>query len=300
LIAVLARANADIRAAAVHGSAAAMAAKCQRQLQAYVANWPSLFPAKPFDATLLSAVAHANAFGAPSMDAERLRVANRASLWGFSVDWQIDYLATSLQAVDDIVQRCMAVAAGDSPADGDALAEALAAIRDDLASRDAFPALRGIWRTELQRMLAAMALEWRWREAAKRGADMPSLDDYVDNADNLGSSFVDLSHWIYTGEDCSAADVADVTLACRQTQKALRLINDLGTYDRDSSWGDLNALKLGVSMDEVTSRIAGLITQCQKVTAALRSRQPALATFLDRQIGFCVGFYQVGDFWGER
>jgi len=276
----------------------AVAAQGQRDLQECANVYSDLFPAKPFDPAVFSTLALANAFSAPWLPADRLRMANRASLWAFRVDWLVDYLAASRSEVDDAATRCLAVADGSAPAVGDSLAAFLATLRDDLNSQPAFADLHTIWRDELRRMFEAMTREFEWRSA---GATITAItaEEYLNNADNLGSSFVNVTHWIANSEPSTPEHVADVLTATRAQQQVLRLLNDLGTYHRDLSWGDLNLLRLGVTEKEVTEWMADLGERCELALRPLRNRQPRMAVFLERQMEFCRGFYGITDYWGS-
>jgi hypothetical protein len=274
-----------------------VAAQAQRDLQGRADAYADLFPKRPFDSAVFSTLALANSFSAPWLGADRLRVVNRASLWAFRVDWLFDYLGKSRAELEDVTVRCMSVADGAPAAEGDSLARFLADIRDDLASVPVFDALHGIWREELRRMLAAMIKEWDWR--TYDGFSDITVNQYLDNADNLGSSFVNVSHWIFNTEPLAAAHVADVLAATRAEQQVIRLINDLGTHSRDIRWGDVNILGLGVTREDVTELLPSLIDGCHAILSALRPAEPALAIFLERQIGFCQGFYGITDYWGE-
>jgi len=291
----------ELAVAAEQGQICALAATGQRDLQKCAQRHPELFSGNPFDPALFGTVALAMAFSAPWCTPAQLRVATRAVLWGFAADWQIDYLAKSTDEIDGLVADCLSVADG---ADRIAhpLGRFLADIRDELGTVPAFRELRPIWRAELQRMLAGMAREWRWR-AAKSGDEaaesLPTLTEYLANADNLGASFVNVSHWIMTGTPATARRFAELTVASAEAQRALRLINDLATYERDVSWGDLNALLLVTDRAEVTREIDRHVDRCRELLRPLTDECPREAAYLTRQLGFASGFYQVTDFWGS-
>lgn len=284
-----------MRQAAEHGRICAVAARGQRALKETAARYPDLCPDPPFDATLFSTVAMAMAFSAPWCDAGQLRVANRAVLWGFAADWQIDYLARRQGDVDALVARCLATADGGPPAPDDPLARMLAEIRDELATVPGFPAVQGIWREELARMLGGMAREWAW----KNGNTLPSFEDYLDNADNLGASWVNVGHWVNTGDEMAHRNLAALTAAGRTEQRVLRLINDLATYERDVRWGDLNALMLVPDRDDLNRRIAALVDDCLARLRPLAAGCPREVGYLERQLGFTGAFYRISDFWGS-
>ncbi|WP_066373774.1 terpene synthase family protein [Herbidospora mongoliensis] len=255
------------------GRVSGLAAGSARDLTACAAAHPTLFPANPFDATLFSAVSLANAFGSPDATVAGLRVANRLSLWIFAVDWLIDHRAEKLSEIDAIVDECL---------DGTAMSPLtafLCEIRDEVADTS------GLFENELTRMLHAMRLEFVW----KTGDELPTFDAYLDNAANFGSTFVNVAHWIRNG----VTGVPDLLPASDEVQKVLRLLNDLATHHRDVSWGDLNALMLGPTPDEVRAHIEVLVGNAKKLNGPQRD-------YLARQIGYSSGFYGVADYWGSR
>ncbi|TDB73107.1 terpene synthase family protein [Micromonospora sp. KC721] len=287
-------------AASEQGRICALAARGHRDLQQRVAAYPRLFPDPPVDGAMLGALAMSTAFIAPWCTAEQLRIANRASLWVTAEDWQIDFSATSWEAVESTVSSCLAVADGGTPADDDDLGRFLAEIRDELATRPAFAALRSAWREEVRRMLTADAREWRWRSARTLGGwSPPTLAEYLDNADNYGASFVNVSHWIATSEPDVLAHLPELTAASREAQQAIRLVNDLASYERDVRSGDLNALMLGVDREKMTRHIADQLDRCRKSLEDLAGSCPQEALYLAREIGFTSGFYHGTDFWGS-
>jgi hypothetical protein len=290
--------RAELAAAAEYGRVCAVAAEGQRDLRRCAATYAELFPADPFDPALFNAVALANACGSPTLAASRLRFANRSALWVFAVDWAIDYRAASREEVRDIVRRCLAVAGGAEPAPADGLARFLGDIRDSLVALPAFDTLSPFWREELRRMLDAMAREWDWNSAGGANTTLPTFDEYLANADNFGSSFVNVSLWIAVG-DGSPGQLNQLVAAGREVQRVLRLLNDLATYDRDLRWGDLNALMLGVTRADVTRRIAELVERCRDLLLPLRETESHMVSYLERQIGFSMGFYGVSDYWGS-
>jgi terpene synthase-like protein len=288
-------------AAMEQGRICALAADCQRDLQKCVENYPDLFSAAPFDPRLLSGVSLANAFGSPWATAEQLRIANRSSLWVFAADWLVDYLAKSMTEVHHIVRECLAVADHPATAPGTPLTRFLAEIRAELATVPAFATSDSHWRDQLQRYLSAMAREWQWKSATPEegGATRPTLDDYIDNADNFGSSFVNVAHWIFTGDARTLWHFEELREASDMVQRVLRLLNDLASHHRDLEWGDLNALMFGIGRAEVTERIAAIVGHFHDHIDPLRDDCPEVALYLDRQIGYSMGFYGATDYWGQ-
>ncbi|KAB1905434.1 class 1 isoprenoid biosynthesis enzyme [Micromonospora tulbaghiae] len=279
--------------AAEQGRVCALAAQGQRGLRRAAAAHPELFPGDPFDATLFSSIAQAMAFSAPWHSAAELAVTNRAVLWGFAVDWLVDHQATSRAEVDRITGVCLDVLDGSES--GDPLGRFLAELRDDVAAAPAYPVLRGHWRDTMARMLGAMAREWDWRRTGR-----PTLADYLANADNLAATVVNVAHWIHTGSVSDAATLARLVEVSDEVQRALRLVNDLGTHRRDAESGDLNALLLVNDPAEVERRFVEQVDHCRVLLAKLAGEVPREADFLSRQLGFTTGFYRNTDFWGVR
>lgn len=286
------------------GAICAVAGKSQREMREWAARYPGLLDAETSDAALFGTLAAAAAFSGPALSAADLRPANRFCIWCFGLDWRIDYVATSEREVREVVRRCEAVADGAPPVAGDDLTRALADLRDELAAAPAFPGLRALWRDELHRMLDAMAREWVWKTARDAGTiDRPTFDEYLANADNLGFSFVFAAHWIATADPAADEAAAHdlVRAASRAVQRVIRILNDLGTYERDLAWGDLNALMLDVARDGVERRLAEITAVARERLRELTDRYPRLAgpaDYMERQMDFCAGFYGVTDFWG--
>lgn len=290
----------QVREATEHGSVCALAADCQRDLQKCDDAYPGLFP-RPFDARLFSTTALANAFGSPWSTASELRVATRSSLWVFAADWLVDYAAKTRAEVTELAEGCLAVADGAPPVAGAEVTRFLADIRDELATVPAFDRLHPVWYDQLRRYLDAVTREWDWKtaRAAHGDAELPTFEQYLDNHDNFGSAFVNVSHWIFTGDAYTHEHLDELRVPSGLVQRVLRLLNDLATYGRDRDWGDLNALMLGVGRAEVAERIGRLVDQCRTRIEPLRAESPRLAAYLERQIGYSTGFYGKTDYWGS-
>lgn len=287
----------ELRAAFEHGRVCALAAQGQRDLQRCLADHPGLFAAGPFDAALASSVALAMAFSAPWSEAADLRLTNRFVLWGFALDWQVDHETGSAAALDLLVRRQLAVADGAPAGPDDPLGRYLAELRAELAAVPAFATLGGAWRDAVDRTLTAMRREWHWRTAAS-GAGLPGLDGYLANADNLACTVVNVAHWIRTGGPEAHARLDLLVAASDAVQRALRLVNDLGTYERDLRWGDLNALMLVEDRSVVERELADQTRRAMALVEEVRPHVPREAAYLTRQLGHTSGFYRSTDFWG--
>ncbi|MEV6375019.1 terpene synthase family protein [Micromonospora musae] len=293
------RSDDDLSLAAEQGRICALAAKGQRDLQRRAAEHSELFSARPFDPALYSSIAMAMAFSSPWCTVEELRFANRMVLWGFALDFQVDYLAKSREEVDRVTAETLAVVDGAAPAAEDPLGRFLAELRDELTRSPGYPEARTLWREAVYRTLAAMAREYDWRESTAAGQP-PSYEEYLDNADNLACTVVNVAHWIRTGDADVHRRLPELIAASDQVQQVLRLVNDLATHERDREWGDLNAITLVGDPTEVARRVAELTQSCRKTLADLADRCPREAAYLTRQLGYTSGFYGSTDFWGSR
>lgn len=290
----------SLRGAAEQGRVCALATECLRDLQDCAAAYPELFPAGPFGPTVFSGVALASAFSSPEATMERIRIGARTIIWAFALDWLLDRVATSRDEIDALIRGCLAVAGGAPPAGDAPLQRFLADIRDELATRDGWPELSPVWRGHLERHLLAGAREWDWKAAHRSGdrTALPTLDEYLANADNLGSTFVNVTHWIGGGHAGTADRLERPAAVSDEVQRALRLLNDLATYERDVAWGDLNSLLLGVPRAEVVRRAERLVDDCERLIDELHAAFPEQADYLRRQLGYSIGFYGTTDYWG--
>lgn len=292
----------DFDTVADQGRACAVAMDCLRDLGDFAAAYPALFPAKPLGPTVFSGVALAHAFSCPEATVDRIRIATRVTLWAFAADWLLDTVAESREEIEAITEGCAAVADGATPDPDVPLQCLLAELREELATAPHWNELYPVWRDQFDRYLSANVREWDWKAAYTAGGEaaLPTFDDYLANADNLGATFVNVSHWIHAGAARSAGEMERLAAAGDHAQRALRLLNDLATYERDLSWGDLNGLMLGLTSGDVTRRLDALVADCGVATDALAAEFPEPAVYLRRQLGYSTGYYGLTDFWGAR
>jgi Terpene synthase family 2, C-terminal metal binding len=289
-------------AAVSQGRTCAVAMECLRDLQDCVSAHPALFSAGPLGPTVFSGVALAHAFSSPGATAKEIRMAARVTLWAFAADWLLDYAATSSEEIEAIVAGCARVGQGGAPDPDVPLECLLAELRDELATRPHWSELRRVWVEHLDRYLSANAREWAWKTAHAAGdtTALPTFEQYLANADNIGASLVNVAHWIHNDAVATAEAMDRLAEVSARAQQALRLLNDLATYERDLEWGDLNSLMLGLGPDEVTHRAEELIARCEEMSEELAIRFPEPAAYLRRQLGHSVGFYGTTDYWGAR
>ncbi|MGI5201386.1 terpene synthase family protein [Spirillospora sp. CA-108201] len=291
--------------ARVAGMTVAQAHAIEDDLHAYTARYPTLFPAEPMG-PVPERLSQAVAFGAPGHTAVELRPAARTSLWVFGVDWLIDHQAQRAEDIIDIRNRCVVVADTGSPIDGDDLSTFLADVRAQVATSPAFAQHEGVWREELLAMLRAMIVEWSWKQqlrpqstaqAPELGVQPPiprDLDGYLSIADNIGSAWVNVAHWIYLADPVVLDHLLPLREASKTVQAALRLLNDLATADQEKVRGDINALALGFSEEAVRTRAGELADEANHLLRRLRGECPQGAHYLAEQLQYSQAFYGAG------
>ncbi|MEU4226547.1 terpene synthase family protein [Nonomuraea sp. NPDC026600] len=269
------------------GMACALAAECGRDLRRCAQMYGGLFPPAAFDADFYAALALTGAFSAPWATSHALKIVNRTALWVSAVDRLVDHTTTTRSQVTALARDCLAVADGAVPRV--AVTRFLADLRDELATVKDFEDHRVLWRDQLAGMFDAMDRAWVWRDTRVT----PTFARYLDNADSRGSCFVDLSHWIYAGDEWARHHLEELRAVSAHVQRYLHLLGDLASYRKDVSWGDLNVLMLGVSRAEVTDAMAGLAHEALELLEPVRERSPRTAVYLRRQIGFNAGLHGI-------
>ncbi|MGW0198829.1 terpene synthase family protein [Nonomuraea sp. NPDC003201] len=274
----------------------ARAAECARDLRRTAASYPELFDTGEF-ADTPGQIANMMVYGTPRHAPGVLRTPSRLALWIFPLDAAIDRDATQRSQVRAIVEECKDVIAGDDPRTP--LARLLAHIRDDLAHAPAFGHLGPVWRAELAAMLDAMAREWDWKIAARQTAVAPTVQEYLGNAANFGSTCVGVSRLISTDEpEATREHLPAIIDAANATQRVMRLVNDLRTFKRDRQWADLNAQMLGLDEHALRELINEERKACDPALDRLAQSCPGVAEDLRRQMMITWGFYfDGGDFW---
>ncbi|MFV2018395.1 terpene synthase family protein [Micromonospora sp. LOL_023] len=290
----------NLQVAAEHGRICAIATTGQRDLAEYTSAYPELFPVKPFDPAFFAAVSLASAFSAPWCTPEQLRLTNRAAVWVRALRWSVHHRAGSEADVEILIDRCRAVAHGVPAGEHDELGRFLADLLAQLLPTPGFAARRDGWRAELERTLNAIGREWRWMSAdrARPGASRPTLREYLDNADSLGSTFVHLTHWLRLGDSSALAHLNELITVSREAQRVLRLVDDLTSASRGSGRGDFDAL-LTADRSRVEEQVGHLVDRCRELLRPLEVRCPNQASYLARQLGFNSGFHRIADFWGN-
>lgn len=223
---------------------------------------------------------------------DELRASNRMGNWVFWLDDIIEQ-ADSDALVDDLVEGCRAVTAGEQPSIDHSLLRALADIRAELAAASLWPVLAARWQDRVMRTVGGFR---RYREFSRALADgtPPSPAEYM--SITVGLEMTRVTHLI-AAEGLDVVDHLEPLLEAIEAQDhAHRLVNDIQTVDRDRRDGDINVLFLGVTPQEAADQAEDYVARAHSILRPLVAAQVRAAIEVDRQTSFTVAFYQVMDY----
>jgi hypothetical protein len=286
--------SADLLAVGEAARICATAAAAEREMRAWASGYggDEVFVSSAFGPSALTF-----AYASPWYSADDLRILNHSCSWTFAFDRLVDYHATSHDEIVGIIDRCTAASRGTEPAPSDMLARSLADIRDELVRGPLWPHLGELWTEILSTLLDAQLREWDAAKAAD-GIALPTMKEYIENADTLMSRIVNVSHWIVTeAEQAEILAHLDVLLeALTARQIALRLANDLSSHEREKPKADLNALVIGADPDLIAGTLAEYRDRCHDLLRPLASASIRPAIALLRSMEFGLEFYSVVDY----
>lgn len=237
-------------------------------------------------------IALSHALVCPWRRPDELRASNRMGNWFFWLD-DITEGADSDTLVDDLVEGCRAVVAGEQPSIDHSLMRALADIRAELAAAPLWPVLATRW----QEQVVGVAVGYRrYRDFTRALADgtPPSPAEYM--SFTMGAAATRITHLI-AAEGLDVVDHLEPLLQAIEAQDhAHRLVNDIQTVDRDRRDGDINVLFLGVTPREAADQAEDYMARAHSVLRPLVAAQVRAAIEVDRQTSFITAFYQAMDY----
>ncbi len=212
------------------------------RIEAWASAYPSMRQARV--APLVLSVAAA----APWAALDAVEATARVSLWVFTFDDAVDEERLAGAPLAERVAHYRSVARGvQAPDADDDLARALRDARVGLARYPLFAALGNVWAEALCGTLDAMLRENGWREALRTGRPelLPSYATYVSTG--LYSIGGPPHVWaaVITTDDASAVDCLPRLASMeRAACSAIRLANDLRSYEKELREENLNSLRL--------------------------------------------------------
>jgi hypothetical protein len=264
-----------------------LANKLQREAEAWSVAYDDV--ATP---AITVPLALSHALVCPWRRADELRASNRIGNWFFWLD-DVTEGADSDTLVDDLIEGCRAVVAGEQPSIDHSLMRALADIRAELAAAPLWPVLATRWQELVVRTVVGHR---RYREFSRALADgtPPSPAEYM--SITMGAEATRLTHLI-AAEGLDVVDHLEPLLQAIEAQDhAHRLVNDIQTVDRDRRDGDINVLFLGVTQQEATDQAGDYVARVHSVLRPLVAAQVRAAIEVDRQTSFTIAFYQAMDY----
>lgn len=270
-------------------------------LSTYFETYPAFNPVR-FPATALT-----SAVENPSLPISILEQIVRVPAWIFTIDAVIDEqlmdevtLRRNLRIYEEIVRgQC------DKVDSTDPYGCVLLALRQDLAKRKNFKALEAHWVDAYVRMIAGMLFETYDRVAN------PTWEEYISHGTySIGLPMYLVSTWIFQTDEDLTADLPELLKMMELSGAAIRLANDLRTFEKEEQENNLNAIFVQEMLlcNHDNHRDALILRQVafEKVRSALRDvyqrflgmvdEMHPLKRALGRLTEFSVGFYHEQDF----
>lgn len=120
-------------------------------------------------------------------------------------------------------------------------------IRRELAQSSTFPGLSALWASRLSQLARAMANEYEYglRYQAAGKETLPSLDTYIEGGiHSVGFPFWGTSVLILLSEPVFQEHLYPINEILIQTGAAIRLYNDVRTYQKEVAENNINALTI--------------------------------------------------------
>lgn len=261
-------------------AAGATALRVTRSLQRWAARFPTVVN---LDLALPVALTHT--FCCPWLKPDELLVGCQAALWVFHIDDIVE--ETPLD-----VPRLLDIAAGAAPDPDNPTETVLGELRDELAERPLFDSMADLWIDTLNRLLTALMWERDTALAIATGAPAPSVAAYLEYAVTIGSAFIRSTVWLASENTDLLPQLDMLTAGMSEAVVAVRLANDLATYERElDEPASLNILLLqGIDEPWVHREIRRRRAQCAKILAPVIQEDSAAEGVL-RLIDYTTTFY---------
>jgi hypothetical protein len=266
-------------------AAGATALKVIRSLQRWATRFPTVV-----NPDLVLPVALTHTFCCPWLKPDELLLGCRTALWSFHVDDLVEKVPLD-------ISRLLDIAASAAPDPGVPTEIVLAELRDELAARPLFETADGLWSSALERLLTALMWERDTALARAAGAPEPSVAEYLEHAFTIGSAFVRPSIWLASESADLFPQLETLTAAMSEAVVAIRLANDLATYERElGEPASLNVLMLqGIDEPWVHREIRERRARCAEILAPVMPESDAASGIL-RLIDYTTTFYLNTDY----
>lgn len=256
----------------------------------------------------------------PQMPFDDCLLVAKTMLWIFGVDDKIDERLVTLSEVRHKAQEWQSViaqGASDEAAEGDELTAALLEIRGQLVEFPLFEPLRQHWAFCVYTLIETMARECQSGIAynAQGPSSLPRLGKYLrDGIHSIGMHLWQSTALIVSGDASVLACLEAIEKAIEYAGAAIRLYNDVQTFDKEMHEGGINAILITYHallaacpqadkkrlLDEAKGHILGLAdSYAQRCYHQLERIQTDAGQFEEttrRLVAFHSSFYRQHDY----
>lgn len=246
---------------------------------------------KSLDPDLFGNIAHISDVHFSSFEQARRVIGSKASLLVFAIDDIFDKKPLSAQERIVRRERYGEIVRGAEVVDtDDEIAHLLGETRADLVQFTSFSSLESAWVSNFGKMIRGMEKELDFTSAT------PSYDEYMQAAtDSIGVSFYLVTSLILYDSPQVATKLGILEPVFEKTAIAIRLVNDLRSYEREKKEGKINSVSLE-GESPIRERMEKAYQEASGLLQSLTSRDELPEQDLKNLLDFVIGFYLKKDF----
>ncbi|SNR59490.1 terpene synthase family protein [Actinomadura mexicana] len=267
-------------------------------LRVWASRHPEILRSVPMESQALSAASIS-----PWRRPDQLRLPARMYMWAYAMDDHVEQNVESLAELDDLFDRCNGIVQGGDRDDGHPLLSALSDWQSELSRCPLYPHQADLWARVFSDTMRGERYDWITGRARERGAGPSDPDEYLSHAASVNAFLTLFPYWGTSDQEDLLDHLEALTSAMEDAQVAVRLVNDLCTYDRERTQPRENNILMYDTtprwvQGELERRCAAAREQMRPLAAT--GSLPALETL--RAFDFSIAFYERADFrgWGEE
>ncbi len=289
-------------------------------LKEWVPQYPIIRPTRIPMAALSTALAFATAI--PRLPPADYLPLSKMTLWIFGVDDITDERLITLADIQRKAEEWYWIAhhgASDRRETSDCieLTTILLEIREKLSNSRLFEPLCEQWASSLQDVLAGIIQEYKYgQNYTAAGADaLPSLDEYLHYGRcSIGVPLWGLTVLVILGDPSAKENFESASEAIRYAGAAIRLYNDLKSFDKEIQEGNINSIVIryyalreknpSVTEASILSEAKRYVLQladsyaqkCYDLTGRLQVGSKQFQEAISRTVAFHAYFYREHDY----
>lgn len=281
--------------AAACAPVAILSLKVLKDLRVWAAEYPQILRSVPMESQALSAAAIS-----PWRTADQLRLPARMYMWAYAMDDHVEQNVQSLAELDDLFGRANSIIQGGHD-DSHPLLAALSDWQSELTRYPLYPRLARLWARIFAETMRGERYDWIAGRARERGEGPSDPDEYLSHAASVNLSLTLFPYWATTDQE-DLPDNLDVLIgAMEEIQVAVRLVNDLCTFERERTQPrENNILMYDASPEWVRSELARRSAIARHLVGPIEASgyRPAIEAL--RTLDWSIAFYEIADFrgWG--